>query len=82
MVKRSIGGYVFLILGILIALVSLTGGVNIFLAMLIYSLPLTILGIVILLNKNEDRIERIKHLKMLKKDSITSVKGGKKYGKK
>ncbi|MDA3837136.1 MAG: hypothetical protein PF542_05940 [Nanoarchaeota archaeon] len=69
MKKRNTGALIFLVLGLLILIVSSMAGWKSFLGFSIYSIPLVILGVAILLNKNEDKIERIRHLKIMRKDS-------------
>lgn len=69
-VSRTIIGIVMIVGGIVLIVVA---AFNSFkergLVALIYGIPILIIGIVILLNKKEDAIERIKH---------KTVKGGKK----
>jgi hypothetical protein len=69
MEKRALGGLIFLGLGIIVFALSFLGGIRTALGLMIYSVPLMILGLVILFNKNEDRIEKVRHLKIIKADS-------------
>lgn len=58
-ISRLIIGLLFILAGIILTVVCFFS--NFF--FLIYSIPLMIIGFVILLNKNEDKIERRKDLK-------------------
>jgi NhaP-type Na+/H+ and K+/H+ antiporter len=58
-VSRTLSGFGMLVLGIVLFVLSIYSS----LLLLIYSIPLLILGIWILLNRGEDKIEKIKYLK-------------------
>ena len=61
--SRTITGIIIIIAGLVLV------GVSFFTSffILIYGLPVLIIGIIILLNKKEDKIEEIKNLKRRKK---------------
>ena len=54
--NRILWGCIILGVGIFVCLLSLVSGF----LLLIYGIPLSIFGIIILLNKNEDKIEKRK----------------------
>jgi small neutral amino acid transporter SnatA (MarC family) len=58
-ISRLIAGLFFLIAGIILIILAITMSW----LMLIYGIPLFLIGLFILLNKNEDKIEKRKDLK-------------------
>jgi len=62
MISRSAGGYSITFFGIFLILISIWFG----LVWLIYGVSLLIIGILILLNKNEDKIEKINYKEVKK----------------
>lgn len=69
--NRLFTGTILSIVGIVLIVISFF--VKIFYVLLIYGIPLFIIGVVILFNKKEDEIEQIKTRKVIRKH-----KGGKK----
>ena len=63
LISRTITGLIIIVVGLMVI------GISFFMsfAILIYGLPILIIGIVILLNKSEDKIEQIKKIKGRKK---------------
>ncbi len=55
--KRFIGGLLVVIFGLVLVVVSFF---NLYF-LLIYGIPLTIIGAIIMFNKNEDKIEKINY---------------------
>ena len=58
MSKRFIAGLVVMIFGFLLSLCSFFGGKDFF-VFLIYGVPIFVIGLVIMFNKNEDKVEEI-----------------------
>jgi len=70
--SRTITGSIGIILGIFLVVLSFYSGLFI----LIYGVPILLVGVYILLNKSEDDIEQIKSMKGEHKTKI--LKGGRK----
>ena len=80
MEKRLISGIVLLLVGFLSLLVSLFFGWTAFSVVFVYAIILIILAIIILFNRNEDKIEGIK-LPASKNKQTNLLKRGKENGK-
>ena len=61
---RQLAGGIISFLGLIILLVCSFFGMEAFLVSLIYGAPLIIIGIIILFNKKEDKIEEINYSKI------------------
>ena len=64
MENRVLSGLIFLFLGLFLLLLSSFFGLEALLVSLIYSLPLVLIGIFIIFNKKEDKIEQINYFKL------------------
>jgi len=62
--SRLIGGIIFMGLGVLIMGLASLGSLDMMIGSFFYSVPLVIIGIIILLNKGEDKIEQINYSKI------------------
>ena len=62
MMDRKVGGYVLILFGITLIILALFSGPW----ALIYGIPILIIGVIILLNSGEDKIEEIKYKRRTK----------------
>jgi hypothetical protein len=64
MEKRSVGGFVIFIIGIVLALIGIVVPIGFKFSFFIYGIPLIAVGLFIYFNRREDRIEPVNYSKM------------------